>query len=55
MDSGTTIKVKSTHPSQGDFVIIEKVDYDPAKHELYDPKDAEPVPSKRGRTKKVEE
>nr|WP_315249307.1 hypothetical protein [uncultured Duganella sp.] len=30
----TTIKIKPTHPSQGDFVIIEKADFDPSKHEL---------------------
>lgn len=30
----TTIKIKPTHPSQGDFVIIERKDFDPSKHEL---------------------
>lgn len=30
----TTIKIKPCHPSQGEFVLIEKTDFDPAKHEL---------------------
>lgn len=30
------IKIKPTHPSQGEFVIIEKKDFDPSKHELCD-------------------
>lgn len=32
----TTIKIKPSHPSQGEFVIIEKADFDPSKHELLD-------------------
>lgn len=32
-----TIKVKSTHPAtQGDFVVIDKGDFNPDVHELYD-------------------
>lgn len=32
-----TIKVKSTHPAtQGTFVVIDKVDFNPDVHELYD-------------------
>lgn len=32
-----TIKVKSTHPvTQGDFVVIDKGDFNPDVHELYD-------------------
>ena len=30
----TTIKIKPCHPSQGEFVLIEKTDFDPSKHEL---------------------
>lgn len=30
----TTIKIKPSHPSQGEFVLIEKKDFDPTKHEL---------------------
>lgn len=30
----TTIKIKSSHPSQGEFVLIEKKDFDPSQHEL---------------------
>lgn len=32
----TTIKIKPSHPSQGEFVLIDKKDFDPAKHELLD-------------------
>ena len=36
------IKIKSTHPpSQGDFVLLEEEDFDPAKgHELYEEPEA---------------
>lgn len=30
----TTVKVKPSHPSQGEFVVIEKKDFDSSKHEL---------------------
>ena len=30
----TTIKIEPCHPSQGEFVLIEKTDFDPSKHEL---------------------
>lgn len=30
----TTVKIKPTHPSQGEFVVIEKAAFDPSKHEL---------------------
>lgn len=32
----TTVKIKPSHPSQGEFVVIDKKDFDPAKHELLD-------------------
>lgn len=32
----TTIKIKPTHPSQGEFVVIERASFDPSKHELID-------------------
>ncbi|SDF81387.1 MULTISPECIES: hypothetical protein [unclassified Duganella] len=32
----TTIKIKASHPTQGEFVVIEKKDFDPEKHELLD-------------------
>jgi uncharacterized protein (DUF3084 family) len=32
----TTIKIKPSHLSQGEFVLIEKADFDPSKHELLD-------------------
>lgn len=31
----TTIKIKPSHPSQGEFVLIEKSDFNPDVHELY--------------------
>lgn len=30
-----TVKIKASHPSQGDFVEINEEDFDPEKHELY--------------------
>lgn len=30
----TTVKIKPSHPSQGEFVLIEKADFDPSQHEL---------------------
>lgn len=30
----TTIKIKPSHSSQGEFVLIEKKEFDPRKHEL---------------------
>lgn len=30
----TTIKIKPTHPSQGEFVVIEKAAFDPSTHEM---------------------
>lgn len=32
----TTVKIKPSHKSQGDFVVIDKADFDAAKHELLD-------------------
>ena len=32
----TTIKIKPCHPSQGEFVLIEKKDFDPSTHELFE-------------------
>lgn len=29
------LKIKPVHPSQGDYVLINAEDFDPAKHELY--------------------
>ncbi|OEZ50345.1 hypothetical protein JAB1_14600 [Janthinobacterium sp. MP5059B] len=31
----TTIKIKPSHPSQGDFVLIDKSDFNPDVHEVY--------------------
>lgn len=35
----TTIKIKPSHPSQGEFVLIEKIDFNPDVHELYGDQD----------------
>lgn len=44
-DKIETVKIKSSHPkSQGDFVEINKSDFDPKKHTLFDAKDA-PAPA----------
>jgi hypothetical protein len=31
-----TIRIKPSHPSQGDFVTINKADFNPAIHEAFD-------------------
>lgn len=31
-----TMKIKSSHPSQGDHIVINAEDYDPAVHEVFD-------------------
>ena len=36
MDSVPVIRIKSSHPSQGEFVEINASDFDPAKHERFD-------------------
>lgn len=30
-----TVRIKPSHPSQGEFVVINEEDFDPAKHERY--------------------
>lgn len=43
------IRIMPSHPSQGDFVEINETDFDPAKHERYEPAPAassEPPPAK---------
>lgn len=42
-DTIPTVNIKSTHPSQGAFVVINADDFDEAKgHELYEAVKAEP-------------
>ena len=36
MSYSETVKIKPSHPSQGDHVLINKSDFDPDKHELFD-------------------
>lgn len=31
-----TIRVMATHPSQGEFVVINEAQFDPAVHKVYD-------------------
>lgn len=31
-----TIKIKPSHPSQGDYVVIEESEFDPEKHQKFD-------------------
>lgn len=55
-----TVRVMPTHPSQGEWVVINAADFDPAVHRLYEPADSEPVasaqqadmPKRRGRPPK---
>lgn len=50
-----TIKIKPSHPSQGDFVIIEEADFDPTKHQKYDEqKPTVPAEAPRRRSAKSE-
>lgn len=50
-----TVRVVATHPSQGDWVVINKADYNPEMHELYsdDAPKGQDSPAKRGRPRKV--
>jgi len=36
VDSVATVRVKASHPSQGEFIVINEDDYDPERHELYE-------------------
>lgn len=55
-----TVRVMPSHPSQGDWVVINATDFDPAVHRLYAPADSEQValtqqtemPKRRGRPPK---
>jgi hypothetical protein len=55
-----TVKIKPSHESQGDHVVINKADFDPEKHELLvrdadsAPADAAPVSGRPGRKPKAE-
>jgi hypothetical protein len=52
-DEVKTIRIKPSHESQGDYVVINESDFDEAVHELYQPV-AEPGEEKprRGRPPK---
>lgn len=58
--SVATVRVMPTHPSQGEWVIINEADFDPAAHRLYAPAESESValtqqaemPKRRGRPPK---
>lgn len=49
-----TIKIKPSHESQGEFVIINKEDFDAGKHELFDAELVTDAPKRRGRPAKTE-
>ncbi|GGY87640.1 hypothetical protein [Shewanella fodinae] len=36
-----TVKIKAAHESQGEFVVINKADFDSDKHELFEQAEAE--------------
>lgn len=52
-----TIRIKSSHQSQGDFVVINELDFDQNKHEKYQEPDSHVTessePARRGRPPKV--
>jgi hypothetical protein len=35
-DDLETVRIRSSHPSQGDYVVINKSDFDPGKHVLFE-------------------
>ena len=41
-----TVKIKAKDPEQGDFVVINKADFDPAIHELLDAPDTDKAMTK---------
>lgn len=52
MNGPETVRVKPAHPSQGAWVVINKDDYDPARHVLYEAAPAAvpaPKPQRRKR------
>lgn len=53
MNEIETVRVKPAHASQGEWVVINKADFDPAAHVLYD--DAPPAEPKRSNGKKRDE
>lgn len=40
-----TVRVMPSHPSQGDWVLMNACDFDPAKHQLYLEPGSEPQPA----------
>lgn len=53
MQSIETVRVMPTHPSQGEWVVINATDFDPAVHRLYEePKPQVEEPKRRGRPPK---
>jgi hypothetical protein len=55
-DTVETVRVVATHPSQGDWVVINKSDYNPEVHTLYGesaPTAQDSPVMKRGRPRKV--
>lgn len=46
-----TVKVKSWSADQGEFVLINAADFDPAVHEAFDP-DSAPAPAKAAKAQK---
>lgn len=54
-ESVETVQVMPWSESQGDFVVINKSDFDPKKHKMYDPKagsEKEPAEEKPKPTRK---
>lgn len=49
-----TVKIKPSHPSQGDFVVVNKEDFDPEKHELLTSEAPASDAPRRGRPPKAE-
>jgi hypothetical protein len=47
-----TLKVKPSHESQGEYVLINKSDFDEVKHKLLPDKSKEPVKTKPSKVKR---
>jgi hypothetical protein len=47
-----TIKIKSSHPSQGDYVVIEESEFDPVQHEHFEKVAKKKVAAKKPPAKK---
>lgn len=48
MDRVETLKIKATHSSQGEWVVINAADFDPQTMQRYEPEAEQAAPLRRG-------